>query len=155
MSTPRRSFLTWLGRGAAVGMAALGGAFSWGFFADGHGRGTRTRRYLGRRAEVLARLHATREGFWLDAESSVVIVEDPSAPTGLAATSLACTHLGCTLRPTAGNRTLECPCHGSAFAFLGDGGHTAELGRVQVGPATRDLDRFEVVAVGDRLFLEA
>ena len=155
MPPTRRSFLVWLGRSAAVGVAALGGVFTWGFFAHGHGRGTRTRSYLGRRDQVLARLQSNREGFWLDAERSVVLVQDPDAPAGLRAHSLVCTHLGCTLRPTAGNRTLECPCHGSAFAFLGDDGRSAELGRVLVGPATRDLDRFEVIAVGDRLFLEA
>ncbi len=154
MPASRRSFLLWLGRGAAVGVAALGGVFSWGFFADGHGQGTRTRRYLGRRADVLARLHSSREGFWLDADNSVLITIDPDSPAGLAATSLVCTHLGCTLRPTAGNRSLECPCHGSSFTFLGADGLAAELGRVTVGPATRDLDRFAVVAVGERLFLE-
>ncbi len=154
MSTTRRTFLLWLGRGTAAGIAALGGAFTWGFFAHGHGRGTRTRRFLGRRAEVQARLLASREGFWLDADNSMVIVGDPDAPSGLRAHSLICTHLGCTLRPTAGNRTLECPCHGSAFAFLGDDGLATDVGRVLVGPATRDLDRYEVVAVGERLFLE-
>jgi Rieske Fe-S protein len=154
MPPTRRSLLLWLGRGAAVGVAALGGAFAWGFFAEGHGRGTRTRRFLGHRADVMARLQRSREGFWLDTNNSVVIVLDPATATGLRAVSLACTHLGCTLRPTAGNRTLECPCHGSAFAFLGDDGSGAELGHMLVGPATRDLDRFEVVAVGDRLFLE-
>lgn len=154
MPPNRRSFLLWLGRGAAVGMAALGGAFTWGFFAQGHGQGTRTRRYLGRRTDVLARLQNSREGFWLDPDSSVLIVLDPGLPAGLRAVSTTCTHLGCTLRPTAGNHSLECPCHGSAFAFLGDDGRAVELGRVLVGPATRDLDRFEVVAVGDRLFLE-
>ncbi len=155
MPSSRRSFLLWLGRSAAVGVAALGGAFTWGFFTHGHGQGTRTRRYLGRRADVLARLHNSREGFWLDSDNSALIVADPGAPTGLRATSLACTHLGCTLRPTAGNRSLECPCHGSSFAFLGPDGQATDLGRMLVGPATRDLDRFAVVAVGDRLFLEA
>jgi Rieske Fe-S protein len=155
MALDRRAALLWLGRGAAVAITALGGAFGWGFFSHGHGRGTRTRRYIGRRAELQARLHASREGFWLDTDNSLVIVLDPSTPSGLRAHSLICTHLGCTLRPTAGNRRLECPCHGSVFAFLGDDGQTAELGRVLVGPATRDLDRHEVVVVGERLFLEA
>jgi len=155
MSATRRTFLLWLGRGAAASVAAITGAFTLGFFAYGHGQGTRTRSYLGRRTELFARLQNSREGFWLDTDSSVVIMLDPATPTGLRAVSLACTHLGCTLRPTAGNRTLECPCHGSAFALLGDDGSGAELGRVLVGPATRDLDPFEVVSVGDRLFLEA
>lgn len=151
MPLNRRALLLWLGRGTAAGLAALTAGFSWGFFAYGHGSGTRTRRYLGRRAEVLARVRASRDGVWLDVENSVVLMLDPQGGRdALAAVSLVCTHLGCTLRPTTGNRTLECPCHGSAFAFL-----EGELGRVLVGPATRDLDRFAVVTVGDRLFLEA
>jgi Rieske Fe-S protein len=155
MSSTRRSFLLWLGRGTAAGVALLGGAFGLGFFAHGHGRGTRTRRYLGRRAEVLARLEARREGYWIDEENGVLLLRDDEQPAGLRAISLACTHLGCTLRPAAGHRTLECPCHGSAFALMGDDGRGAELGRVLVGPATRDLERFDVVRVGDHLFLEA
>jgi len=92
----------------------------------------------------------------LDVENKVLIMHDPAGAEGeLAAVSLVCTHLGCTLRPTAGNRTLDCPCHGSAFDFLGDDSRAGELGRVLVGPATRDLDRFDVVRVGDRLFLES
>jgi Rieske Fe-S protein len=151
----RRSFLLWLGRGTALGVAALGGAFGWGFLSHGHGEGTRTRRYLGRRSDLLNRLQATREGYWLDVDNKLVIVLDPAASSGLRAHSLSCTHLGCTLRPSAGNRSLDCPCHGSSFAFLGEDGQGQELGRVLTGPATRDLDRFAVVAVGERLFLEA
>jgi Rieske Fe-S protein len=104
---------------------------------------------------VLARVEASREGFWLDTVHRVLIVRDPGAPDpGMAAVSLACTHLGCTLRPGSGNRHLTCPCHGSVFDFLGDDGLGARIGRVLVGPATRDLDRLRVVRVGPRLFLE-
>jgi nitrite reductase/ring-hydroxylating ferredoxin subunit len=155
MSHTRRGFLLWLGRGTAAGVALLGGAFGLGFFAHGHGRGVRTRRYLGRQTELQARLLASREGFWIDQGNGVLLLRDPDGPAGLRAISLSCTHLGCTLRPAAGNRTLECPCHGSAFSLLGEDGAGAELGRLLQGPATRDLDPLEVVLVGEHLFLEA
>ncbi len=145
-----------LGRGTALALAALGGAFCWGFFAQGHGRGTRSRRHLGRKAELLARIRSSREGYWLDSGNQVLLVFDPLNPDeeGLLAISLVCTHLGCSLQPSGGNRQLVCPCHGSAFAFLGRDGRGSELGRVLQGPATRDLDRYRVVQVADRLFLE-
>ena len=145
-----------IGRGTAVGLAALSGAFAWGFFAQGHGRGTQRRRYLGRKAELLARIHSSREGYWLDTRNQVLLLADPQSEQAdtLLAVSLVCTHLGCSLQPSPGKRELVCPCHGSAFAFLGGDGQAKELGRVQVGPATRDLDRYRVVQVADRLFLE-
>ncbi|MFH1468488.1 MAG: Rieske (2Fe-2S) protein [Pseudomonadota bacterium] len=155
MPLHRRALLLGLGRATALGLAALAGRFGWAFFSEGHGPSPHQRHSLGLRADVLARVEASREGFWLDAEHRVLIVRDPFGDDpGLAAISLACTHLGCTLRPGPGNRRLECPCHGSAFAFLGDDGLGADIGRVLVGPATRDLDRLRVVRVGERLFLE-
>jgi len=138
-----------------VGLATLAGGVTWGFFAEGHGPARHARRSLGTRAEVLARVQASRQGFWLDPRNQVLVVRDPAVPVvGLTAVSLACTHLGCTLRPGPGNRRLLCPCHGSAFTFLGDDGRGTDLGRVLLGPATRDLARYAVVAVGERLFLE-
>jgi Rieske Fe-S protein len=136
-------------------VVALAAGVTWAYFAEGHGLARHGRRSLGTRAEVLARVRASRQGFWLDTRNRVLVVFEAGAgEAGLVAVSLACTHLGCTLRPGPGNRRLLCPCHGSAFAFLGDDGLGADLGRVLVGPATRDLDRYAVVAVGDRLFLE-
>lgn len=55
------------------------------------------------------------------------------------AVSLTCTHLGCTINRTGGG--FVCPCHGSRF--------DAE-GRVQGGPATRDLEKFAVEITGNR-----
>ena len=52
--------------------------------------------------------------------------------------SSVCTHQGCTVG--AGGRTLQCPCHGSAF--------DASSGAVQAGPATRPLPGIALVVKG-------
>ena len=155
MALDRRALLLWLGRGTTALVAALAGGITWGFLDEGQGLSPHGRRYLGRRAELLARVQANRLGYWIDATHQVLLLADPDAPgTGLTAVSLGCTHLGCGLRPGPGDRELLCPCHGSAFELLGEGGRVRAPGRVLRGPASRDLPRFRVVAVGDRLFLE-
>jgi len=58
-----------------------------------------------------------------------------SAPERHEAISLTCTHQGCTVQ-LADDGKFHCPCHGAVFD---------REGRLEKGPATRDLPRFQVV----------
>jgi menaquinol-cytochrome c reductase iron-sulfur subunit len=55
-----------------------------------------------------------------------------------------CTHLGCAYRWEGSRHEFVCPCHGSRFTLEG---------KVLEGPATRDLDRYQVKLEGTRLWL--
>jgi Rieske Fe-S protein len=50
----------------------------------------------------------------------------------LHAVSAVCTHMKCDVRWNGGERSWDCPCHGSRFGIDGD---------VLQGPAVRTLDR--------------
>ena len=66
------------------------------------------------------------------------VVDDGGSPTayyrdqasGIHAVSAVCTHLGCTVGFNRGDRTWDCPCHGSRFDLQG---------QVIQGPAIEDL----------------
>jgi isorenieratene synthase len=81
--------------------------------------------------------------FWVERNQSMGEMESYGGgdrvfaftPEGTAAISLTCTHQGCTVQREEDGK-FHCPCHGSVFD---------REGRVEKGPATRDLPRFQVL----------
>lgn len=65
-------------------------------------------------------LHGERKGAYRDQEGQLHIVDTT------------CTHVGCEVNWNAGDRTWDCPCHGSRFSYTGD---------VIEGPAEKPLQR--------------
>jgi cytochrome b6-f complex iron-sulfur subunit len=63
---------------------------------------------------------------------------------GLMALYQRCVHLGCRVPWCATSQGFECPCHGSKY----DG-----IGEYFGGPAPRNLDRFQVEVIDDRLLI--
>ena len=72
-----------------------------------------------------ARAAALLEGIGLE---PVAVYRDPSG--ALVELSAVCRHLGCLVRWNSGEKTWDCPCHGSRYAANG---------RVVNGPALTDL----------------
>ncbi|WP_040951912.1 FAD-dependent oxidoreductase [Gorillibacterium massiliense] len=77
---------------------------------------------LGRDEGALVRIGGRKAGAYRDAEGELFLVDST------------CTHLGCEVEWNNGDRTWDCPCHGSRFHY--DGG-------VLEGPATEPLKRIE------------
>jgi cytochrome b6-f complex iron-sulfur subunit len=89
-----------------------------------------------------------------EARAYVIPIDESDLPAQLAGRSLAagglmaiyqkCVHLGCRVPWCATSQGFECPCHGSKYDYIGD-----YFG----GPAPRNLDRFQVEVVDDRLVI--
>jgi cytochrome b6-f complex iron-sulfur subunit len=62
--------------------------------------------------------------------------------TQVVALSAICTHAGCSMDYTAGQKVLDCPCHGSQFATDGS---------VLRGPAVRPLRVYSATLASNRI----
>ncbi|MEN1969428.1 FAD-dependent oxidoreductase [Lentibacillus sp. N15] len=71
------------------------------------------------------RIHGKRTGVYKDADNRLYAVDTT------------CTHLGCEVNWNAGDRTWDCPCHGSRYSFTGE---------VIEGPAKEPLNKIELDA---------
>ncbi|MBO7742694.1 FAD-dependent oxidoreductase [Paenibacillus sp. MWE-103] len=81
--------------------------------------------WLGRKPEelnrdegALVRVNGRKAGAYVDADGTLHLVD------------ATCTHMGCEVEWNSGDRTWDCPCHGSRFDYRG---------RVAEGPATEPL----------------
>ncbi len=69
---------------------------------------------------TLARIDGKRVGVYKDKDEAIHMVDTT------------CTHLGCEVKWNSGDRTWDCPCHGSRFSYTGE---------VMEGPAKKPLKR--------------
>ncbi|MFD1040032.1 FAD-dependent oxidoreductase [Virgibacillus byunsanensis] len=72
---------------------------------------------------TVTRIRGKRAGVYKDKEDK------------LHALDTTCTHLGCEVEWNSGDRTWDCPCHGSRFSYTGD---------IVEGPAKKPLDKVEL-----------
>ncbi|MED3655914.1 FAD-dependent oxidoreductase [Heyndrickxia sporothermodurans] len=68
-------------------------------------------------------VNGKRAGAYKDADGKVYVVDTT------------CTHLGCEIEWNSGDRTWDCPCHGSRFSIVGD---------VIEGPAETPLEKVDL-----------
>ena len=77
---------------------------------------------LPRDEAAITRIKGQRAGAYRDHENKLHIVDTT------------CTHMGCEVEWNSGDRTWDCPCHGSRFSYTGE---------VIEGPAKKPLDQLE------------
>ena len=68
-------------------------------------------------------VNGKRAGAYRDSEGKIYVVDTT------------CTHLGCEVEWNSGDRTWDCPCHGSRFSIAGD---------VIEGPAETSLEKIDL-----------
>jgi glycine/D-amino acid oxidase-like deaminating enzyme/nitrite reductase/ring-hydroxylating ferredoxin subunit len=72
---------------------------------------------------TITRINGKRAGVYKDMDNKLYALDTT------------CTHLGCEVEWNSGERTWDCPCHGSRFSYTGE---------VVEGPAKRPLERIEI-----------
>lgn len=78
---------------------------------------------------AVTRINGQRTGAYKDEHDKLFLVDTT------------CTHLGCEVNWNSGERSWDCPCHGSRFSYTGE---------VLEGPATRPLKRIDSINHNDR-----
>jgi len=78
---------------------------------------------LGEDDATITRINGKRTGVYKDKNSNVHMVDTT------------CTHMGCEVSWNSGDRTWDCPCHGSRFSYTGE---------VMEGPAKEPLKKPEI-----------
>ncbi|MFB4474761.1 FAD-dependent oxidoreductase, partial [Oceanobacillus caeni] len=75
---------------------------------------------------AVIRINGERKGAYRDQEGKLHIVDTT------------CTHVGCEVEWNSGERSWDCPCHGSRFTYTGD---------VIEGPAEKPLQKYDYTMI--------
>jgi cytochrome b6-f complex iron-sulfur subunit len=148
----RRNFVTWFGLGGLVSflstaIAACSNGTKVGqstTFAVG---GMATKLKSGEFVKIGTAQTLKQDGriLFKDANTSALVLRDPSNPSRALAVKPVCTHKGCAVDWSADESEILCPCHGSTFK---------PDGTVIKGPATKPLERYEAKIEGDAILVK-